>query len=88
MPTVPNVIGTALPVEITSPNLNTYIMWQQWVTAVLGVALVAVPFLGLTAAALTWTLAIGGVAIAALAIWGAIREQSVEYHQEQLRHSH
>jgi hypothetical protein len=60
-------------------------MWQQWVTAVLGLVAVIVPFLGLTASALTWTLVIGGIATAALSVWTAIKEQSPEYHQESLR---
>ena len=63
-------------------------MWQQWVNAILGLAVIAVPFIGLTTAALTWSLVVGGAVIAILAVWGAMREQSVEYHQEQLRHSH
>ena len=60
-------------------------MWQQWVTAVLGLVAIVVPFLALTAMALTWTLIVGGVAIVALSIWTAMREQSPEYHQESLR---
>jgi hypothetical protein len=60
-------------------------MWQQWVTAVLGLVAVIVPFLALSTAALTWTLVIGGIAVAALSVWTAIREQSPEYHQESLR---
>jgi hypothetical protein len=70
-----------------SLNQPTY-MWQQWVNAILGIAIIAVPFIGLTAAALTWTLVVGGVLVAILAVWSAMREQSPEYHQEQLRHSH
>jgi hypothetical protein len=63
-------------------------MWQQWITAVIGIAIIAVPFLGLTTTALMWTLVVGGIAAAVLSIWGAAQEQSPEYHQEQLRHSH
>jgi len=44
-------------------------MWKQWVNAILGLLVLAVPFLGLTTAAFTWTLAIAGIIIAALAIW-------------------
>lgn len=47
-------------------------MWQQWLNAVLGLGVLAVPFLNLASDALTWTLAIGGIAIAVLALWGAI----------------
>lgn len=63
-------------------------MWQQWINAVLGLVAIALPFLSLSSAALTWTLVIGGIAVAVLAIWGALRDQSTEYHQESLRHSH
>jgi hypothetical protein len=46
-------------------------MWQQWTNAILGLWIVAVPFIGLTTTALTWTLAITGIAIAILGFWGA-----------------
>lgn len=60
-------------------------MWQQWVTAVLGLVAVIVPFISLSSVVLTWTLVVGGIAIAVLSVWTAIREQSPEYHQESLR---
>jgi hypothetical protein len=60
-------------------------MWQQWVNAVLGLVAIVVPFLNLSAATLTWTLVVGGIAVAVLSVWTAIREQSPEYHQESLR---
>jgi hypothetical protein len=44
-------------------------MWKQWINAILGLVVLAVPFLGLTTAAFTWTLAIAGIAIAVLAVW-------------------
>lgn len=62
-------------------------MWKQWVNAILGVAIIAVPFMGLTAATLTWSLVVGGIAIAALSLWSAAEEQSPEYHRRQLQHS-
>jgi len=60
-------------------------MWQQWVTAVLGLAAIVLPFLALSTMALTWTLIVGGVIIVGLSVWTAMREQSPEYHQETLR---
>jgi uncharacterized iron-regulated membrane protein len=60
-------------------------MWQQWVTAVLGLVVAIVPFLSLSATGLAWTLLIGGIAVAVLSVWTAIKEQSPEYHQESLR---
>jgi hypothetical protein len=44
-------------------------MWQQWVNAILGLWVLAAPFLGLSASTLTWTLAISGAVIALLALW-------------------
>lgn len=49
-------------------------MWQQWVNAVLGLAIIVVPFLGLTSTSLMWTLIVGGLAVAILALWGASQE--------------
>jgi len=51
-------------------------MWQQWVNAVLGLAIIVVPFLGLAATSLTWTLVVIGLAVAVLALWGASQETS------------
>lgn len=57
-------------------------MWQQWLTLLLGLWVIAIPFIGLTADALTWTLAITGIVMAALALWSAIYEQSEEHKRE------
>jgi hypothetical protein len=62
-------------------------MWQQWVNAILGVAIIAVPFVGLTSAAMTWTLVVIGIAVALLALWGAAYEQSGEHQARILRGS-
>jgi hypothetical protein len=62
-------------------------MWQQWVNAILGLAVIATPFVGLSADTLLWALAIEGAAVAVLAVWGAMRSQSREYHQYMLSHS-
>lgn len=51
-------------------------MWKQWVNAILGLLVLAVPFLGLSAAALTWTLAISGIIVAVLAIWSVAESSS------------
>ncbi len=53
-------------------------MWKQWVNAILGLAVIAIPFLSLSATALTWSLAIVGIAIAVLAIWSAMETPSYE----------
>lgn len=52
-------------------------MWKQWVNAILGLLVLAVPFLGLTTAAFTWTLAIAGIVVAVLAVWSVAEYSSV-----------
>lgn len=52
-------------------------MWKQWVNAALGLVVLAAPFMSLSAAALTWTLAISGIAIAILSIWHALEMGSM-----------
>jgi hypothetical protein len=54
-------------------------MWKQWITALLGVLTIAVPFLGLSANALAWSLAIIGIVVAVLAVWRGVEEQDMEY---------
>ncbi len=63
-------------------------MWQQWVNAILGLWVIAVPFLGITGSALIWTLAITGLVIAVLGIWGAQQEQTLEDELHSLRLQH
>lgn len=62
-------------------------MWQQWVNAVLGLAVIAATFMGLTGATFTWTFTILGLAIAVLALWGGMQEQSErqEHYREGYR---
>jgi len=60
-------------------------MWQQWVNVVLGIWIIVVPFLGMAASTLAWALVVTGVVVAALALWGALYEQS-GIHQKELRH--
>ena len=60
-------------------------MWQQWVSVILGLWIIAVPFLGFSGAALMWTLTITGVVVAGLALWGSMYEQSEE-HMRELQH--
>jgi hypothetical protein len=63
-------------------------MWQQWLNAIIGLWVIAVPFVGITGTALMWTLAISGAVIAILGIWGAQQEQTLEeeLHELQLQH--
>lgn len=67
-------------------------MWQHGVNTVLGLWVLAVPFLGFTGTTLTWALALTGLAIAVLGIWGAQRESSAREHmgerEYRLQHRH
>ncbi|MFZ2887259.1 MAG: hypothetical protein WA021_05565 [Minisyncoccia bacterium] len=58
-------------------------MWQQWVNALLGLWVIALAFLGLSSEAQMWTLAVTGLVIGGLAMWGAVsHEQMVEYREQ------
>lgn len=61
-------------------------MWKQWVIALFGLGVIVVPYLGLTALAMTWTLVIMGLVIAALSIWTGSEVSSEEYGR--MVHSH
>lgn len=63
-------------------------MWQQWINAILGLWVIAVPFIGITGSALVWTLAITGIVIAVLGIWGAQQEQEIEHALRELQLQH
>jgi hypothetical protein len=64
-------------------------MWKQWVNAILGVATIAVPFLGLTGATLAWTLAIIGAVVLVLSLWTTGEVSKEDYEQvTHHRHSH
>lgn len=49
-------------------------MLNQWVSGILGLAVVVVPFLTLSQMTLTWTLVALGLAIAASGFWGMLSE--------------
>lgn len=65
-------------------------MWKQWINAILGLAVIVVPFLGLSAMALAWTLAIMGAVVLVLSLWTTGEVSNQEYDQvvTQHRHSH
>jgi hypothetical protein len=58
--------------RLQAPLIKYRRMWQQWTNVILGLWVIAVPFLGFTGTALSWTLAITGILIAALGAWGAL----------------
>lgn len=51
-------------------------MWQQWVQVLLGLWVLAVPFINMSSTAYMWSLVISGVIIAALGLWGALEASS------------
>jgi hypothetical protein len=61
-------------------------MWKLWVTAVLGLLVLAVPFLNLSAEALTWTLALAGLAVAVLSVWHASEMGILPESRDQFAH--
>ena len=61
-------------------------MWQQWLNVLLGVWTLITPFLGFTAATLMWVLAITGLVIAALALWGVGDENTERQHLAELEY--
>jgi len=63
-------------------------MWQQWVNAIIGLWIIAVPFIGIAGAALIWTLALSGAVIAVLGIWGAQQEQTMEEELHEMQYQH
>jgi hypothetical protein len=63
-------------------------MWKQWVNLILGLAVIATPFLSLSTDTSTWTLVVLGAVIAILSLWNASEERTEEYHEQALRHMH
>jgi len=62
-------------------------MWKQWVNAVVGLAVIATPFVALSTTALMWTLVVAGLIVAVLSIWSAM-EDPAEYRDYRVQHSH
>jgi hypothetical protein len=62
-------------------------MWQQWVNGILGLWIIAVPFMGLASDTLMWTLVVTGIAAAGLAFWSAAEtsEGMIEGRRPELR---
>ena len=62
-------------------------MWNKWVLALLGLVVVAVPFLGLSVAAMTWTLVVVGVVTMALSLWSLSNEADLKLTRTRFQHS-
>jgi len=64
-------------------------MWQHWVNFVLSLWLVLSGYIGLSAAAMLTDLTIVGIAMAILAVWGAVEDQSYYHaHEHDREHAH
>jgi hypothetical protein len=61
-------------------------MWKEWVTAILGLAVIAVPFLGLAGSALMWALVVLGAVTAVLGFWSATQETTQYRSSSRLQH--
>lgn len=61
-------------------------MWQHWLNFVLGLWLILSAFIAFTASGMTTNLIIVGIAVAVLALWGAL-EGRVQ-HAVERRHRH
>lgn len=48
-------------------------MWHHWLNGILGLWVIALSFLGLDGAALTWTLTLTGIVIAVVGFSGAMQ---------------
>jgi hypothetical protein len=59
-------------------------MWQHWINMFLGLWIIVVAFLELNGKELVWILAITGIVIAILALWGAMGTSS-SFEEEELR---
>lgn len=51
-------------------------MWQQWINVILGLWIIAIPFINFSTTGFIWTLVITGAVITILGIWGAQETQS------------
>jgi hypothetical protein len=61
-------------------------MWKQWVNAIAGLAVIATPFMALSATALMWTLVVAGLVVAVLSLWSAM-EVPRDYREYRVQHS-
>lgn len=57
-------------------------MWQQWLNLLLGLWIIASAYMGFTADAMMTNLMLSGIAVAVLALWGALQRRSHMHHGE------
>lgn len=63
-------------------------MWYQWVNGILGLWIVASPFLGFTSDGMTTNLVIVGLVVALLSFLGAIRTSGMREHEKEWERTH
>jgi Sec-independent protein secretion pathway component TatC len=63
-------------------------MWQQWVNVIVGLFVIAVPFTGMAAATMMWTLIVSGVVIVGLSLWSAYEISAEREEGTAMRHAH
>jgi hypothetical protein len=61
------------------------IMWKEWANGILGLAVLALAFVGLTGMALAWTLGVIGAVIAILSFWDASEQSSMNHGRMAMR---
>jgi hypothetical protein len=57
-------------------------MWQQWVNFIAGLWIIMSAYIGMSASAMAANITVTGIIIAALALWGALQQQSHARHHE------
>jgi len=62
-------------------------MWQQWTNGVLGLLVVAVPFLGFSSDQSVWSFVILGLVIAVLGFWGATEHSTMHEQHGKMSHA-
>ena len=56
----------------STTTMNT--SWQGWANGILGLWVIAIPFLAITGAALGWTVAVTGIIVAILGFWATMQK--------------
>lgn len=62
-------------------------MWQQWTNGILGLIVIASPFIGLGTDTALWTTVVLGLAVAVVGFWGAIEHQQMMESSGRYRHA-
>jgi FtsH-binding integral membrane protein len=64
-------------------------MWQQWLNFIVGLWIIVSAFVGLTPDAMVTNLAVSGIAVAVLALWGALQHNSMMHRStDRMTHRH